>query len=266
MSFNTKNPLLERYDERLSSGTRSRGTADNLSPEHAYVPAHVIRYLNSQHDHVTPAIIDEDVESHDNEATNDIVTTPRSNILSHMAKSKTSWVENQECAIPQRRTPLLCSGKNVKAVSTPFERSQNSHDRAPKGFREGKRFDLLPISKRLAQNHRELKPGKQKRFPLIRISSYQTFFEEGSLSSERETRSQKTKTRATFFTQKDVFKPVGAREKPTVGQRLFVADKKKHVKSFSSLVGLPAVNRKAYTAPTVTVRYNNVGVSFPVLV
>lgn len=270
VSFNTKSSQSERYDEQSSCGTRSRNTAENQSPEHAYIPSRIIRYLNSQCEHTRPITVEENMQSPENEATNEIVVTPRSSILSRMAKSKTSWVENQERNIPQRRSPIYCRGKSAKTDFTPFERKQFITDRAPKGFREGRKFDLLPISKHIAQNQQENIPETGKKLPLIRISSYQTLFVgscNGACVCEREVITQtKRKTRATFFTKKDVFKPNGSREKPTVGQKHFINTEENSKQSIKSFIGLPVVQRKVCTVPKTSLRYDNRGVSFPVLV
>ena len=164
---------------------------------------------------------------------------PRANILSRMAKTKASWVENQKIPehFPQRRSPILCKGRPLGNFSlTPFMENKLSTDRATKGFRDGKKFDLLPISKYLAQYRDERKIQKERQLPLVRISSYYTFC--GCMdglgfwdcSEEEPNNEQKA---ATFFTTKDVFKPFHARVLPTRGEALFVEPSRDNLDAYT---------------------------------
>jgi len=153
---------------------------------------------------------------------------PTSNILSRMAKTKVSWVENQKPSehLPHRRSPILCKGRPLGGSSlTPYMENQLLTDRGTKGYRGGKKFDLLPISKYLAQFRDELKVRKEKRLPLVRISSYHTVCgcvdSLGFWNCSNEVPDDVKQT-ATFFTTKDVFKPFHSRLLPTRGESLYV--------------------------------------------
>lgn len=152
----------------------------------------------------------------------------RTNILSRMAKTKASWVENQNLPenLPQRKSPILCKGRPLgSSLLTPYMENKLLTDRGTKGVRDGKKFDLLPISKYLAQYRDERKFRKEKKLPLVRISSYHTVcgcldgFGSWDCSDEGH---QEGKQTATFFTTKDVFKPFYARLSPTKGEVLYV--------------------------------------------
>ena len=153
---------------------------------------------------------------------------PTTNILSRMAKTKASWVENQKLSeqFPQRRSPILCKGRPLGSNSlTPYMENKLCTDRGTKGVRDGKKFDLLPISKYLSQYRDERNLRKEKRLPLVRISSYHTVcgcvdglgFWDCSIEEPHE-----VKQTVTFFTTKDVFKPFHARSLPTRGEALYV--------------------------------------------
>lgn len=153
----------------------------------------------------------------------------RTNILSRMAKTKASWVENQKIPehLPQRRSPILCKGRPLGSSSlTPFMENKLSADRRTKGVRDGKKFDLLPISKYLAQHRDERKARNEKRLPLVRISSYHTVCGcvdgLGFWDCSEEEEPNDVKQTATFFTTKDVFKPFHSRLLPTRGEALYV--------------------------------------------
>lgn len=152
----------------------------------------------------------------------------RTNILSRMAKTKASWVENQKLPedLPQRKSPILCKGSPLgSSLLTSYMENKLSTDRGTKGVRDGKKFDLLPISKYLAQYREERKFRKEKKLPLVRISSYHTVcgcldgLGSWDCSDEEQ---QDSKQIATFFTTKDVFKPFHARLLPTKGEVLYV--------------------------------------------
>ena len=152
----------------------------------------------------------------------------RTNILSRMAKTKASWVENQKLPgedVPQRKSPILCKGRPLgTSLLTPYMENKLSTDRGTKGVRDGKKFDLLPISKYLAQYRDERNLRKGKKLPLVRISSYHTVcgcldgLGSWDCSDEEQQESRQT---ATFFTTKDVFKPFHARLLPTRGEVLY---------------------------------------------
>lgn len=152
----------------------------------------------------------------------------RTNILSRMAKTKASWVENQKPPenLPERKSPILCKGRTLgSSLLTPYMENKLLTDRGTKGVRDGKKFVLLPISKYLTQYRDERKFRKEKKLPLVRISSYHTMcgcldgFESWDCSHEGEQEDTQT---ATFFTTKDVFKPFHARLPPTKGEVLYV--------------------------------------------
>ena len=152
----------------------------------------------------------------------------RTNILSRMAKTKASWVENQKLPenLPDRKSPILCRGRPLgSSLLTPYMENKLLTDRGTKGFRDGKKFDLLPISKYLTQYRDKRKCRNENKLPLVRISSYYTMcgcldgFGTWDCSHEGE---QEGKQTATFFTTKDVFKPFHARLSPTKGEVLYV--------------------------------------------
>lgn len=188
-----------------------------------------------------------------------------------MAKNKTSFFENQEQSLPQRKTPLLCNGKNTKLAS--HTAPQHNSDRAARGFWEGKKFDLLPISKQLAQNQRENKTRTVNKLPLIRISSYQPELVQqvnhATYHCGRKNKVQNViKTRATFFTKKDVFRPAGSRAKPTIGQQLFIDntnEQTKYSRNYKS-IRLPLVYKNTFKVPNLYSKYGTSKFSFPVLV
>lgn len=177
--------------------------------------------------------------------------SPRTNILSRMAKTKASWVENQKVPeyLTQRRSPILCKGSPLgSSLLTPFMESNLSTDKATKGFRDGKKFDLLPISKYLAQYRDERKIHKEKRLPLVRISSYHTYC--GCMDSLEfwdcaEGQPNSAKQMATFFTTKDVFKPYHARLLPTRGEALFVEPSQDKLNAYITTreIKLPRLHR-----------------------
>lgn len=152
----------------------------------------------------------------------------RTNILSRMAKTKASWVENQKFPehLPERKSPILCKGRPLgSSLLTPYMENKLLTDRGTKGVRDGKKFDLLPISKYLTQYRNERKFRNEKKLPLVRISSYYTIcgcldgFGSTDCSDEGE---QEDKQTVTFFTTKDVFKPFHARVSPTKGEVLYI--------------------------------------------
>ena len=152
----------------------------------------------------------------------------RTNILSRMAKTKASWVENQKLSenLPERKSPILCKGRPLgNSLLTPYMENKLLTDRGTKGIRDGNKFDLLPISKYLTQYREERKLREEKKLPLVRISSYHTMcgcldgFGSWVCSDEGE---QEGKQTATFFTTKDVFKPFHARLPPTKGEVLYI--------------------------------------------
>jgi len=150
------------------------------------------------------------------------------NILSRMAKTKASWVENQKPPenLPERKSPILCKGRPLgSSLLTPYMENKLLTDRGTKGVRYGKKFDLLPISKYLTQYRHESKFRNEKKLPLVRISSYHTMcgcldgFGSWDCSDGEE---QDDKQTATFFTTKDVFRPFHSRLSPTKGEALYV--------------------------------------------
>ena len=152
----------------------------------------------------------------------------RTNILSRMAKTKASWVEKQKLSenLPKRKSPILCKGRPLgSSLLTPYMENKLLMDRGTKGVRDGKKFDLLPISKYLTQYRDERKFRIENKLPLVRISSYYSMcgcldgF--GSRDCPHEVE-QTDKQTATFFTTKDVFKPFHARLSPTKGELLYV--------------------------------------------
>ena len=150
------------------------------------------------------------------------------NILSRMAKTKASWVENQKLPenLPERKSPILCKGRPLgSSLLTPYMENKLLTDRGTKGVRDGKKFDLLPISKYLTQYRDERKFRNENKLPLVRISSYYTMC--GCLDSVgswncSDEGEQEDKQTATFFTTKDVFRPFHARLSPTKGEVLYV--------------------------------------------
>ena len=152
----------------------------------------------------------------------------RTNILSRMAKTKASWVENQKLPenLPERKSPILCKGSPLgRSLLTPYMENKLLTDRGTKGVRDGKKFDLLPISKYLTQYRDERMRRKDKKLPLVRISSYHTMcgclddFGSWDCSAEGELNDKQT---ATFFTTKDIFRPFHERLSPTKGEALYV--------------------------------------------
>ena len=185
--------------------------------------------VSAYRDHVTSSntsAVDDTRSVHSNsEGSPDRV--PRTNILSRMAKTKASWVESQK--LPEnpseRKSPILCKGRPLgSSLLTPYMENKLLTDRGTKGVRDGKKFDLLPISKYLTHYRTERKFRNEKKLPLVRISSYHTRcdcldgFESWDCSEEGE---QEGKQMATFFTTKDVFKPFHARLSPTKGEVLY---------------------------------------------
>ncbi|XP_068711754.1 uncharacterized protein [Montipora foliosa] len=153
------------------------------------------------------------------------------NILSRMAKTKASWVENQKHPgpenSPERKSPILCKGKPLGHASlTPYMKKKLSSDRGTKGVRDGKRIDLLPISKYLAQYRDEKRSlYKDTRLPLVRISSYHAMCcceDDTGYSDCSNKEKHELKQIITFFATKDVFKPFRARSLPTRGETLYM--------------------------------------------
>lgn len=218
--------------------------------------------VNNYHDYITPTstcALDDTRSVHSiSEASPDRVS--RTNILSRMAKTKASWVENQKIheSLPHRKSPILCKGSPVGGLPlTPFMEKTLSTDRATKGVRDGKKFDLLPISKYLAHYRDQRKFRKEKKLPLVRISSYHTLC--GCLDGlgswdcpQQEYQEEKRQT-ATFFTTKDVFKPFHSRLLPTRGEVLYVEPAQTKLNSYlTDHVRLPSLQGKSRNDTFVT--------------
>lgn len=201
------------------------------------------------------------------------------NILSRMAKTKASWVENQRPLENwphlQRKSPILCKGKPFGHASlTPFMENKLFSDRRTKGVRDGKKFDLLPISKYLTQCREEEKSHRDQCLPLVLISSYDAMC---GGEGEKELRKQKNEHREkiTFFTTKDIFKPLHARSEPTRGETLYIAPSQRKF-STKYHVKLPRMNKSLNNAfdtgikkPSKTSHsrfYYKENVAFPVIV
>lgn len=242
-----------------NSVSPTKEPTDSPRFEHAYIPGDVLRHLGAYHsqmtNHMTPisTYIDDDVQSERSYGENVTGYSPgatsRTNILSHMAKHKTSWVENalqNRVQTPQRESPILVKGTNPNSFETPYEKSQRSKDTCTKGVRNGKRYDLLPISKYLAQFQKQTNMARkeEKRLPLVRISSVHRMPFIPS-SSQQQFRSHFFYPRyhrgKTFFTERDQFKPREARSLPTRGEATFVEIREQ----------LPRLYRKQYNAPVV---------------
>lgn len=193
----------------------------------------------------TDACADDEVPDQLNSQHTPPISTPRTNILSHMAKNKISWVEStlqNRVLTAQRASPIHVKGRNPN-TETPYEKNQRNKDISTKGVRDGRRFDLLPISKYLAQSRRVGFGSNQERLPLVRISSvqripvfqnYQRYYFYGHVN-------QRQKTPQTFFAQKDLFKPRESRSQPTRGEAAFVEIREQ----------LPNLYKKQYNAPVV---------------
>lgn len=173
------------------------------------------------------------------------------NILSRMAKTKASWVENQRPLENwphlQRRSPILCKGKPFGHASlTPFMENKLFSDRRTKGVRDGKKFDLLPISKYLTQCREEEKSHRDQCLPLVLISSYDAMC---GGEGEKELRKQKNEHREkiTFFTTKDIFKPLHARSEPTRGETLYIPPSQRKLNT-KYHVKLPRMNKSLNNA------------------
>lgn len=170
--------------------------------------------------------------------------TPRTNILSHMAKSKASWVEDtlqNRIETAHRMSPILIKGRNPNTFETPYEKNQRTKDTSTKGVRDGRRFDLLPISKYLAQSKREGYVYQETRLPLVRISSVQKFQAFYNTRQCYPTSQRRQRLPNTFFAQKDMFKPRELRSQPTRGEAAFVDIREQ----------LPRLYKKQYNAPVV---------------
>ncbi|EDO50022.1 predicted protein, partial [Nematostella vectensis] len=220
--------------------------------EHGYLPGNVVRHLGLYYTRMTsytsPAnhsvVLKDDVTLSRSE-TSAMGRAPRSNILSHMAaKNKTSWVENAAHKREQssQSNSIQCKGKNPYS-KTPYEKSQLAINAVTMGVRDGRRFDLLPISHYLKKHQGDDKsPHKQsKRFPLVRISSYKKVCLLPNLRSYMHSPTRKKKQQATFFTEKDVFKTRESRKEPSRGEALFVDPKDQ----------LPNLYKRQYNAPIV---------------
>lgn len=205
---------------------------EGAKTEHAPIttPSDTRPIVSAYRDYVTPSstCAVEDTRSVHSNSEGSPDRVPTTNILSRMAKTKASWVENQKLPeqFPQRRSPILCKGRPLGSTwQTPYIENKLCMDRGTKGVRDEKKFDLLPISKYLSQYRDERKLRKEKRLPLVRISSYHTVcgcvdglgFWDCSVEEPNE-----VKQTATFFTTKDVFKPFHARSLPTRGEALYV--------------------------------------------
>ncbi|XP_048579053.1 uncharacterized protein LOC5522210 isoform X2 [Nematostella vectensis] len=223
--------------------------------EHGYLPGNVVRHLGLYYTRMTsytsPAnhsvVLKDDVTLSRSE-TSAMGRAPRSNILSHMAaKNKTSWVENAAHKREQssQSNSIQCKGKNPYS-KTPYEKSQLAINAVTMGVRDGRRFDLLPISHYLKKHQGDDKsPHKQsKRFPLVRISSYKKVCLLPNLRSYMHSPTRKKKQQATFFTEKDVFKTRESRKEPSRGEALFVDPKDQ----------LPNLYKRQYNAPIVRLR------------
>ncbi|XP_031565551.1 uncharacterized protein LOC116300767, partial [Actinia tenebrosa] len=255
----TGTPEIRSEDIYSNSVSPTKEPTDSPRFEHAYIPGDVIRHLGAYHSqmtsHMTPisTCLDDDVQSERSYGENVIGYSPgvtsRTNILSHMAKHKTSWVENSiqnRVQTAQRTSPILVKGTNPNSFETPYEKSQRSKDTSTKGVRNGKRYDLLPICKYLAhfQNQIKMANKEEKRLPLVRISSVQRM---PSLPSPSEHQSRlpgfypRFYRGKTFFTERHQFKPREARSLPTRGEAAFIEIREQ----------LPRLYRKQYNAPVV---------------
>ncbi|KAJ7391587.1 hypothetical protein OS493_017284 [Desmophyllum pertusum] len=219
--------------EQLGTKETEASKTDYLTPRTS--ASDTRQNVSAYRDYVTPTstcAVDDTRSIHSNsaEGSGSPDRVSRTNILSRMAKTKASWVENQKLPeyIPQRKSPILCKGRPLgSSLLTPYMENKLSMDKGTKGVRDGKKFDLLPISKYLTQYRDERKFRKEKKLPLVRISSYHNVC--GCLDglgfwdcSEEEHDEQNGKHTATFFTTKDVFRPYHARVSPTKGEFLYV--------------------------------------------
>lgn len=212
----------------MTKETEAPKTADYYTPTTA--PSDTRQNVSTYRDHVTPTsscAVDDARSVHSNsEGSPERVS--RTNILSRMAKTKASWVENQKIPeyLPHRKSPILCKGSPLGgSLLTPYMEKNLSTDKGTKGVRDGKKFDLLPISKYLAHYRDERKFRKEKKLPLVRISSYHTVcgcLDGLGLWDCAQQEQQDAKQTATFFTTKDVFKPFHSRLLPTKGESLYV--------------------------------------------
>ena len=241
-----------------NSVSPTKEPTDSPRYEHAYIPGDVLRHLGAYRSQMTSYMtpistyVDDDVQSERSYIENVTGFSPgvtsRTNILSHMAKHKTSWVENairNRVQTAQRKSPILVKGTNPNSFETPYEKSRRSKDTSTKGIRNGKRYDLLPISKYLAQFQKQMNMAKneEKRLPLVRISSVHRM---PAISSPYNhcfspcfyPRYNRAKT---FFTERDQFKPREARSLPTRGEATFVEIREQ----------LPRLYKKQYNAPVV---------------
>ena len=225
VAFDNRDNLSTKDEDNFNS----KEPGDSAKPEHAYSPADRHRGLNYS-TQITPcsACAEDDVRSIRSHCETAPGATTRSNILSQMAKTKTSWVEDQNSKLDSftsRKSPILCKGKPLGSSScTPYQENQLFSDNSTKGIRDGRRFDLLPISKNCSQSLKERRFYKEKRVPLVRICSYQKMCFQMPCTSLRHDEISRSSCSATFFTKKDVFKPFQARAEPTIGEKLFVQD------------------------------------------
>ena len=218
--------------------------AEMPGTEHAPMtaPSDTRPNVNTYRNYVTPSstCAVEDTRSIHSNSDGSHDRMPRTNILSRMAKTKASWVENQKLPgdLPQRRSPILCKGRPLGSTSlTPFMENKLSTDKGTKGVRDGKKFDLLPISKYLAQYREDRKLRTEKRLPLVRISSYHAvcgFVDGLGIWDYSEDEPNQAKQTATFFTTKDVFKPYHARLLPTRGESLYIEPLQEKLNSYSA--------------------------------
>lgn len=173
------------------------------------------------------------------------------NILSRMAKTKASWVENQKSPENspnlQRKSPILCKGKPFGHASlTPYMlENKLFSDRRTKGVRDGKKLDLLPISKYLARGREEEKWHRNQSVPLVLISSYHAVY--GGDEKEFREQNHEQKEKMTFFTTKDLFKPLHARSLPTRGEALYIAPSQGKLNTKYD-VKLPRINKSLNNA------------------
>lgn len=261
--------------------------AEMPETEHAPMtaPSDTRPKVNTYRDYVTPSstCTVEDTRSIHSNSDGSHDRMPRTNILSRMAKTKASWVENQKLPgdLPQRRSPILCKGRLLGSTSlTPFMENKLSTDKGTKGVRDGKMFDLLPISKYLAQYREERKLRTEKRLPLVRISSYHAVcgcVDGLGIWDYSEEEPNQAKQTATFFTTKDVFKPLHARMLPTRGESLYIEPLHEKLNSYSaSHIKLPrlySTGKETFVTETSTRMKTRIStfarkrsVAFPVIV
>ena len=203
-----------------------------------YTPCSILEFEHQVGTAVTGTLTScDDTSSLHSHSDNAPDKTTMTSILSQMASTKTSWVENQKLVqdLPTRTSPMLCKGTPLGNPSlTPHTANKMVPDKGMKYVRDGRKFDLLPISKYLAHYQQKRQLMMKTTSPLVRISSYHPIRNCACTEGEKHCNNHPHKEpsdmkQTTFFSTIGIFKSFRERLLPTKGELLYVEPMNKSI-------------------------------------